>query len=47
MPIGVRIECLERAARLLTPEIAANQLMVLDMFETEEKGLTFVASLIP
>jgi hypothetical protein len=45
LPIGARIQCLERAARLLTPEVAANQLMVLDMFATEVKGLTFVASL--
>jgi hypothetical protein len=47
LPIGQRIECLERAARLLTPEVAANQFMILDWFQTEEQGLTFVASLTP
>ena len=46
-PLALRIEYLERAARLLTPEAAANQLMFLDYFETEEQGLTFVASLTP
>lgn len=45
--IGLRIQWLERAARLLTPETADNQLMELAMFATEEKGLTYVASLIP
>ena len=43
--IGRRVQWLERAARLLTPEIAANQLMKLPMFSTEETGLMFVASL--
>ena len=43
--IGLKIEWLERAARLLTPELAQNQLMKLPMFETEEKGQLFVASL--
>ena len=48
LPIGQRIERLERAARLLTPEAAANQLMMLDYFLlSEELGLTFVASLTP
>jgi len=45
--IGLRIERLERAARLLTPDAAANQFMMLDYFKTEEQGLTFVASLTP
>jgi len=45
--IGLRLQALERAARLLTPEIAANQLMKLAMFGTEEKGLTYIASLRP
>ena len=34
--IGLRIQWLERAARLLTPETADNQLMELAMFATEE-----------
>ena len=47
LPIGQRIERLERAARLLTPGAAANQFMFLDSFKTEETGLTFIASLAP
>ncbi|MBM2812100.1 MAG: hypothetical protein HW416_2859 [Chloroflexi bacterium] len=42
--IGSKIRWLERAARLLTPELARNQLMKLPMFVTEEKGLLFTAS---
>jgi hypothetical protein len=41
------IQRLERAARLLTPALAANQLMELPMFGTEERGLLYVASLSP
>jgi len=47
LPIGFRIQSLERAARLLTPELAHNQLMKLSMFATEAKGLLFVDSLAP
>lgn len=36
---------LERAARLLTPEVARNQLMVLDLFGTEEQAQAYVAAL--
>ena len=45
LAIGLRVERLEHAARLLTPEVAANQLMMLDYFQTENQGRTFVASL--
>lgn len=47
LSIGQRIERLERAARLLTLEAAANQFMILDWFKTEELGLAFVASFTP
>ena len=47
LSIGLRIQCLERAARLLTLEVAANQFIVLDLFESEEQGLTYIASLTP
>ena len=47
LPIGLRLECLGRAARLLTPEVAANQLMILDMFETEELGMNYVLAMSP
>jgi len=43
--IGLKVRWLERAIRLLTPELARNQLMKLPMFESEEKGLLFVSSL--
>lgn len=36
--VGTRFERLERAARLLSPDIPKNQLMGLDMFETEGAG---------
>lgn len=45
--VGVKIGRLERAARLLTPEIAANQLMRLDLFWTEDQALAYVAGLRP
>jgi hypothetical protein len=45
--IGLKIQYLERAARLLTPEAAENQLMELMLFDTEESGLLYVASLTP
>lgn len=38
---------LERAARMLTPDLARNQLMKLSMFRTEESGQLFVLSLAP
>lgn len=47
LEIGLRIECLGRAARLLTPELATNQLMILDLFETEELGTNYVLALSP
>ena len=43
--IGLKVQWLERAARLMTPELARNQLMKLPMFETEEQGRLFIASL--
>jgi len=36
---------LERAARLLTPEVARDQLMVLDLFGTEERARAYVTAL--
>jgi hypothetical protein len=45
--IGTSFARLERAARLLTPEIAHNQLMKLSMFATEEQGRVFVLGLNP
>jgi hypothetical protein len=45
LPIGVRVQRLERAARLLTPEAAYNQLMELDLFDDEIRGQTYVLSL--
>jgi hypothetical protein len=47
IPIGRRLGSLGRAARLLTPELAANQLMVLDMFQTEELGANYIFALSP
>jgi hypothetical protein len=47
LAIGLRVRSLERAARLLTPQIAANQLLRLDPFATEERALLYVASLSP
>ena len=38
---------LERAARLLTPDSAHNQLMALDLFDTEDRGQAYVTSLAP
>jgi hypothetical protein len=45
--VGTRVERLERAARILTPAMAANQLMRLDLFATEEMGRNYAASLTP
>ena len=45
--IGIRIERLERAARLLTPEAAHNQLIDLSGFDTEEHGQAYLISLTP
>ncbi len=45
--VGAKTERLERAARLLTPELAHNPLMKLSMFATEEQGRLLVASLTP
>jgi hypothetical protein len=47
LPITQKLQWLERAARLLTPELADNQLMDLAMFSSEERALTYVASLAP
>jgi len=44
---GELIAKLERAARLLSPEIARNQLMELSLFETEERAQAYVISLRP
>ena len=38
---------LERAARLLTPETARNQLMELSLFDTEDHAQSYVTSLGP
>jgi hypothetical protein len=43
--VGERVTRVERALRLLTSEVAADQLMRLDLFDTEERGLLYVASL--
>lgn len=45
--IGRKIERLERAARLLTPEAAHDQLINLGGFDTEENGVAYVVSLTP
>ena len=45
--IGTKIACLDRAARLLSPEAARNQLMPYQMFDTEDRARTYVAALIP
>jgi hypothetical protein len=47
LAIGIRIERLERAARLLNPELARNQLMQLHLFNSEERGQGYIASLTP
>jgi len=47
LPVGQKFQWVERAGRLLTPDLADNQLIDLAMFSTEEKGLTFVVSLAP
>jgi len=38
---------LERAARLLTPAAASDQLMELALFRTEEEAVAYVAGLTP
>jgi len=45
--VGLKIQRLGRAARLLTQETAANQLLRLDQFATEQEGLLYLASLSP
>ncbi len=45
--IGPRLDRLSRAARMLTPELAANQLMVLGQFRTEAAGADFIRALSP
>ncbi len=47
IPIAVRLQSLGRAARLLTAETAGNQLMRLDPFASEERGLMYASSLMP
>ena len=47
LSIGLRVQSLRRAARLLTAEIAENQLMRLDPFANEERALMYVESLTP
>jgi hypothetical protein len=46
-PLTVKMASLERAARLLTPASARNQLMELDLFDTEDRAQAYVASLTP
>ena len=46
-PLAIKIACLDRAALLLTPAAAHNQLMELDLFDTEERAGAYVASLTP
>jgi len=43
--MGLKVQWLDRAARLLTPDTARNQLMKLPMFETEERARLFLESL--
>lgn len=43
--VGAKVVRLKRAARLLTPEAARNQVMYLKQFDTEEGGQLFVLSL--
>jgi len=45
--IGELIRRLERAARLLTPEAAHNQVMRLSMFRDEEEARNYVTALTP
>ena len=45
--ISTKLEYVERAARLLSPEAARNQLMPYQMFETEETAASYVVSLTP
>ena len=45
--IGTKLACLDRAARLLTPEAARGQLMPFQMFGTEDLARAYVASLTP
>jgi hypothetical protein len=46
-PLPRKIAYLERAARLLTPKAARNQLMELELFDTEEQAEAYVAALTP
>lgn len=43
--IGTKIASLERAARLLTAELARDQLMYLKMFESDRQADLFISSL--
>jgi len=45
--ISIKIACLDRVARFLTREAAASQLMELDLFDTEDRALAYIASLVP
>jgi hypothetical protein len=45
--IGAKIAAVERAARLLTPQIAAGQLLELALFDGQEQGRMYIASLEP
>lgn len=47
LPLRSKIEWLERAARLLSPEIARNQLMLLRLFDTERRARAYVTALAP
>jgi len=45
--LATKFACLERAGRLLTPEMARNHLMHLGQFGTDERAEAFVISLTP
>jgi hypothetical protein len=46
-PVSTKLACLDRVGRLLTPESARNQLMVMAMFESETLAHDYVTSLMP
>ena len=47
LPIAAKVAYLERAARLLTTASAEGQLMMLALFDTEQRGHAYVTSLTP
>jgi hypothetical protein len=46
-PIGTKLASLDRAARLLTPDVARGQLIYLQVFESDERASIFLDSFIP